>query len=84
MLGFEEETYNNQIAILKALQNTPDESEMEFLIYRTYDQDFDIQMEALKVLYNIGEKGQDVIRELEKERDEDFRLKVKQVFDRRI
>lgn len=83
MLGFEEETYRNQIAILKALQNIPDESEMEFLIYRTYDQDFDIQMEALKVLYNIGEKGQDVIRELEKERDEDFRIKVKQVFDRR-
>ncbi|MFC2107168.1 hypothetical protein ACFLRY_02410 [Bacteroidota bacterium] len=84
MLGFDEETYANQIAILKALQNIPDESEMEFLIYKTYEQDFDIQMEALKVLYNIGEKGQDVIKELEKERDEDFRIKVKQIFDRRV
>ncbi len=82
--GYEEETYNNKIEILKVLQNVPDETEIEFLIHRTYEEDFNIQIEALSALYNIGRKGQNIIIGMENERDEEFKQKVKHIFDRRI
>lgn len=78
------ETYNNKIQILKALQSIPDESEIGFLVDRMKEEDFDIQLNALKVLNNIGYKGQMITEEMAKDRDVTFREKVKHVKDKRI
>jgi len=78
------ETYNNQLQILKALQQIPDESEISFLVEKTRDDDFDIQLNALKVLNNIGYKGQQIMEDMANDRDIAFREKIKHVTDKRI
>ncbi len=78
------ETYNNKLQILKALQSIPDESEIGFLVDKAKEEDFDIQLNALKVLNNIGFKGQQIIEELSKGQNITFKEKVKHVKDKRI
>ncbi|MFO8130261.1 MAG: HEAT repeat domain-containing protein [Bacteroidales bacterium] len=85
ILIYPTEPYNNQLEILKALYKIPEVSEIEFLVERTREEDFDLQLEAMKVLNKIGWEGQYVLEELEKRyNDEAFSRKVKHVTDKRI
>ena len=51
---------------------------------RTKEDEFNIQLNALKVLNNIGFKGQQIIEEMAREKDVAFLEKIKHVKDKRI
>lgn len=84
---YHEETNDNKVIILKALQNMPDESNIRFLGDILLQADNVIKLEAAKCLAYIGEKGRSKLQVLKMTADVESANTVSvidHVLDRRI
>ena len=81
---YADEDYQNKLAIIKSLQQIPDGKQIEFLTNVISEKDFNLQLEAARALYNMGNSGRERLEKLEMELNEDFKKIIKHISDNRI
>ncbi|WP_162845358.1 HEAT repeat domain-containing protein [Labilibaculum antarcticum] len=74
----------NQINIIRSIGQLRLESEMDFLVKKSNDEEFKIRMECCKSLALIGESGQEKLKVLAENGDEELKRIIKHVLDPRI
>ena len=82
---YKTENYDNRIAIIQAIAKMPDESVINFMkLIIDKEDDVQLQIEAAKAIYNLGEIG---IKTLEKLLQSDYKnylIIIKHILDKRI
>lgn len=74
----------NQINIIRSIGQLRLESEMDFLVEKSNDEEFKIRMECCKSLALIGEPGYEKLKFLAENGDEELKRIIKHVLDPRI
>lgn len=79
------EVYENQLAILVALNKISDESAAKFLVMVIdKEDDVQLQIEAAKALRNMGDTGQKALEKLMHSDYKNYMIIIKHVLDKRI
>ncbi len=82
---FRGETLKNKIEILKIIQNLGNESDFDLLVEILHDQNnVRLKLNACRTLYNMGEKGRDVLKEYSETVDMGILAYVEHVKDKRL
>lgn len=82
---YKNETYENCLAILQAIRNMPDELVLNFLkLVLDKEDDVQLQIEATKAIYEIGDAGQKALEKLMESDYKNYQIIIKHVLDKRI
>ncbi len=82
---YKKETYENCLAIIQAIRNTPNESAKNFLkLVIDKEDDVQLQIEATKAIYELGETGQKELDKLLTSDYKNYQIIIKHVLDKRI
>lgn len=82
---YKNETYENCLAIIQAMRNMPDEIVLNFLkLVLDKEDDVQLQIEATKAIYEIGEAGERELEKLMKSDYKNYQIIIKHVLDKRI
>jgi tetratricopeptide (TPR) repeat protein len=82
---YKNETYENCLAILQAMRNMPDEMVLSFLkLVLDKEDDVQLQIEATKAIYEIGEVGEKALEKLMNSDYKNYQIIIKHVLDKRI
>ncbi len=82
---YKNETYENCLAILQAMRNMPDELVLNFLkLVLDKEDDVQLQIEATKAIYEIGEVGEQALEKLMQSDYKNYQIIIKHVLDKRI
>ncbi len=82
---YKTEKYENSLEIVKAIRKMPDESVLNFLkLVIDKEDDIQLQIEAAKAIYEMGEPGIKALRKIMKSEYKNYQIIIKHVLDRRI
>jgi hypothetical protein len=82
---YRNENYENCLAILQAIRNMPDELVLNFLkLVLDKEDDVQLQIEATKAIYEIGETGEKALEKLMESDYKNYQIIIKHVLDKRI
>lgn len=82
---YKNESYENCLVILQAIRNMTDESVLSFLkLVLDKEDDVQLQIEATKAIYEIGEIGEKALEKLMVSDYKNYQIIIKHVLDKRI
>jgi hypothetical protein len=85
MEKYKEETYANQLEIVKSLGKIADQSSVEFLQNVVdIETDTDLQIEGVKAIYELGETGKVALEKMMNSNYKDYNIIIKHVLDNKI
>jgi HEAT repeat protein len=82
---YKNETYENCLAIIRAMAKMPDESVLNFLkLVLDKEEDVQLQIEAAMAISNQGETGKLTLQKLMDSDYKNYQIIIKHVIDKRI
>ncbi len=82
---YKTETYDNSLAIVKAIRKMPDESVLNFLkLVIDKEDDIQLQIEAAKAIHEMDGRGERELQKIMESEYKNYKIIIKHVLDRRI